>query len=150
MTAAAEIPSATIASADARRANISAAVSRVDAIQISPDLARTIVFLLGNYAKLARRANGCTPDWLEDIQYALAEACASDSHGASPEAILAVGVPQSLVDTKAAAKLLGVKETTIRYHFAKGNLRGTKVGTALMINEHSLAEFRANREREEV
>jgi hypothetical protein len=144
MTAAEMIPSTTPAS-DARRANISAAVSRVDAIQISPDIARLLVHLLGKLAQYETRRNGCPPDGLEDIQYALAEAVAG-SHGASVEAIPA-HVVSELVSVAAAAAALGVEPTTVRYHYAKGNLQGTKVGTALMIDTNSLAEFRANRER---
>jgi hypothetical protein len=144
---AAEIPRTTPASA--RRANISAAVSRVDVIQISPDVGRLLVHLLGKLAEYETRRNGCPPDGLEDIQYALAEACASDSHGASIEAIPA-HVVSDLIDTQAAAAVLGVETTTVRWHYKKGNLAGQKVGKTLMITSDSLEQLRARREREEI
>jgi hypothetical protein len=148
MTAAAEIPRTTPASSDLRE-RISAAVSRRDTVQISPSVARLLVHWLGQHAEWATQRYGCAPDGLEAVAYALAEACAADSHGASVDATLPVEM-SGLVSVKAAAAVLGIEETTIRYHFAKGNLRGTKVGTALMINEQSLEQLRARREREEV
>jgi hypothetical protein len=148
MTAAEMITGTTTASSDPR-ARISAAVSRVDAIQIDPNLGRLLVHWLGNYAKLAQARYGCLPEGLSDATYALAEACAGDSHAASPEAILAPVVSE-LVDTKTAAAVLGVKPTTVRYHYKNGTLAGRKVGETLMIDNSSLQQLRARREREEV
>jgi hypothetical protein len=54
----------------------SGAVRRVDVVQISPDLARVIVYGLGKYADLASHRNGCPPDGLAEVQYAMAEAAA--------------------------------------------------------------------------
>jgi hypothetical protein len=145
MTAAAEVPSATTSS-DLRE-RISAAVQRVDAVQITPDVGRLLVHWLGQHAEWAKQRYGCAPEGLEDVQYALAEAVARgiDSHGASMDATLPVEM-SGLVEVKAAAAAIGVKETTVRWHYKRGNLSGRKVGQTLMINECSLAEFRVNRE----
>lgn len=143
---AAEVPRTTTA-ADDRRAKISAAVRRVDVIQIDADMGRMLLCWLGSYAKLVEQRNGCLPDGLADAIYALAEACAArtDSHGASVDAVLPQLV-SNLVTVQAAADLLGVRPTTVRYHYKTGSLSGTKTGTALMIDTTSLAEFRAKRE----
>jgi Helix-turn-helix domain len=50
-----------------------------------------------------------------------------------------------LVEVKAAAAVLGVKPTTVRWHYKNGNLAGRKVGESLMINSESLEQFRAHR-----
>jgi len=150
MTAAAEAaPITTTASSDDRRAKIGAAVRRVDAIQLSPDVGRLLVHWLGQHAEWATQRYGCAPDGLEAVAYALAEACAADSHGASANTILAPVVSE-LIDTQAAAAVLGVETTTVRWHYKKGNLAGQKVGKTLMITSDSLEQLRARRERGEV
>jgi hypothetical protein len=144
---AAEVYAPAMAHRSDARERIAAAVHRVDTIQISPDVGRLIVHWLGGYAKLAQARYGCLPEGLADATYALAEACAAhiDSQRASIEAIPALEMSE-LVTVKAAAAAIGVKETTVRWHYKRGNLAGRKVGQTLMINEQSLAEFRANRE----
>lgn len=104
---------ATTATSDLRQ-RISAAVQRVDAVQISSDVGRLLVHWLGQHAKWATQRYGCAPEGLEDVQYALAEAVArgSDSHGASMDATLPVEM-SGLVEVKAAAAAIGVKETTV-------------------------------------
>jgi hypothetical protein len=149
MTAAEVCPSATIASDD-RRARIGAAVRRVDAIQLSPDVGRLLVHWLGQHAEWAVQRYGCAPDGLEAVAYALAEACAADSHGASLDPIPAFDVAQSLVEVKHAASVLNIKPTTVRWHYKNGTLAGRKVGETLMIDSSSLEQLRARREREEV
>lgn len=138
---------AEVCPADDRRAKIAASVRRLDGIEISRDLALHLVYWLGKYADLAQQRNGCPPEGIEDAQYALAEACAAadNSHRASIEAIPALSVSQSLVTVKDAAAVLGVKPTTVRWHFGRGNLAGRKVGETLMIASDSLEQFRAHR-----
>jgi hypothetical protein len=145
MTAAAEMPRTPPAS-DLRE-RISAAVNRVDVIQIDADLGRMFLHWLGGYAKLAQARYGCLPEGLADATYALAEAVADhgDSHRASFEAIPAPLV-SDLVEVRHAAAVLGVKPTTVRWHYRSGNLSGRKVGETLMIDSDSLEQLRARRE----
>lgn len=143
---AAEIPRTTPASSDLRE-RISAAIQRVDSVQISADVGRLLVHWLGQHAEWAKQRYGCAPDGIEDVQYALAEAVAGgvDSHRASIEAIPAPLV-SDLVEVRHAAAVLGVKPTTVRWHYRSGNLSGRKVGETLMIDSHSLEQLRARRE----
>jgi hypothetical protein len=136
-----------LASSD-QRERIGAAVQRVDVIQIDADLARMFLHWLGGYAKLAQARYGCLPEGLADAQYALAEACAArnGSHGTSFDAIPALEV-SDLVEVRTAADVLGVKPTTVRWHYKTGNLAGRKVGETLMIDSESLEQLRARRER---
>jgi hypothetical protein len=115
-----------------RAANLAGAVQRVDAVAISADFARVLVFWLGNYAKLARQTKGCAPDGLEDAQYVLAEACApggdsrlrEDSTPGHAE-ILALG-HDAVVDAETAAQMLGLKADTVRLMCRKGQLEAQK------------------------
>jgi Helix-turn-helix domain len=135
------------------REKISAAVQRVDAIQISPDLARVLVHWLGRLAEVLARQNSCAPEALVAVQHALAEAYAAgsgDSRHASRESIgaydlLALG--HDFVDTEAAADMLGLKADTVRWHCRNGNLESQKFGRHLMIRTSSIDNFKFKYQR---
>jgi hypothetical protein len=88
------------AASDFREA-ISAAVRRVDVVQINPSVARRLVEWLGELAEIRRRTNGCPPIGLVEVQQALAEAVAGggDSRQREPEGL-------------AAAEILGLNRDT--------------------------------------
>lgn len=104
------------------RANITAAVRRVDTIQIDPDLVRIVVHWLGQYADLATQRHGCPPEGLTEVQYTLAEACAASKNSRQHQLEhLAATQPltsgyDSECDTSEAAALLGITASGVRYH----------------------------------
>lgn len=115
-----------------RRANICAAVNRVDVIQISPDLARCLVQWLGSYAKLAQSRNGCLPDGLEDAAYALAESCAGtgdlrqrEDSALGDAEILGLG-DGAVIDANTAAEMLGISTSGVTYLCRNGRLDAQK------------------------
>ena len=129
------------------REKISAAVQRVDAIQISPDLARVIVHWLGRLSYSLTRENGCAPEALVAVQSALAEAYAgSCMHEDSVAAALGAGgwSRETVLDTAAAAELLGIDATAVTFHCRAGRL-GQKVGRDWVIQLGELEAFRRER-----
>jgi hypothetical protein len=130
---------------------IADAVRRVDAILITPDLAKVLVRYLGRLAQELARQNGCAPEALVSVQQALAEACAAggeDSRHASTESVGGHGLldlDHDFVDTQAAADMLQIRADTVRWHCRNGALESRKVGRHLMIAKSSIEDFRAQR-----
>jgi hypothetical protein len=140
VTAAAEL-------AGEQRSVIAAAVQRVDGVLVSPDLARVIVHWLGRLSDSCTRENGCAPQGLVEVQAALAEAYAG-SRTREDSAISVLGAGESkreaLLDTTAAARLLGIDATTVSLHCRAGRL-GQKVGRDWVIQQCELDAFRRDR-----
>jgi hypothetical protein len=137
----------TQATAAQQSAAIAAAVQQLDCIGISRDLARVLVHWLGRHAELCAQRNGCVPEGLEAVQYALAEACGgSRMHEDSVAASVGAGEwnRETLLDTAAAAKLLGLDATTVTLHCRAGRL-GQKVGRDWVFQQRELEAFRRNR-----
>lgn len=120
------------AASDFREA-ISAAVSRVDVVQISPGVARRLVDWLGEFADFKRRCNGCPPIGLIEVQQALAEACADASDSLclredftpGDAEILALG-HDAVIDTETAADMLGITPSGVTYLCRQGRLDAQK------------------------
>ncbi|MFP1155542.1 helix-turn-helix domain-containing protein [Mycobacterium sherrisii] len=123
---------AVVAGGQDRQIAIAAAVQRVDAVQISPDVARAIHFWLGQYIKLTSARYGCPPDGVAEVQYALAETLAADSR--QREQITAdcaelLALDHEAVETvKSAARRLGREECTVRWMCRNGSLAAVKRG----------------------
>jgi hypothetical protein len=126
---------------------IAASVQRVDGIVISPDLARVIVHWLGRLSDSCTRENGCAPEGLVEVQSVLAEAYAS-SCVREDSAAAAFGAgelsSETLLDTAAAAELLGLDATAVTFHCRAGRL-GQKVGRDWVIQRGELEAFRRER-----
>jgi excisionase family DNA binding protein len=126
---------------------ISAAVERVDRIQITTDMGRMLVHWLGNYAELALQRYGCTPQGLIETQHAIAEAVVGDSRQREAKCAAVHELLSSRhgsdVDTARAAELLGIEADTIRWHIREGNLHAHKVGRQWMVTVASIEEMMA-------
>jgi Helix-turn-helix domain len=111
------------------RPQLSAAVQRVEGVLVSAEAARVIVFLLGNYAKLAESRNGCVPDGLREVQGALAEAVAAGSRGRDGERVAAPAVlplSHDVIELEQAAEVLGMKADSVRNLCRRGGLDAQK------------------------
>jgi hypothetical protein len=116
------------------RAKIEAAVHRVDVVQLSPDVARLVVFWLGQYAEISQARYGCAPEGLIEAQHAIAEvvtATGGDSRrreetAASSADLLALA-QEPVLDVKDAAHMLDLKPDTIRLMCRQGTLGAKKV-----------------------
>jgi hypothetical protein len=128
-------------------AAIAAAVQQLDCIGISRDLVRVLVHYLGDYAVILAQRNGCPPDGVAAVQAVLAEACAG-SRTREDSAPVAGDAPElnreTLFDTAAAARMLGLDATTVTLHCRAGRL-GQKVGRDWVIQKCELEAFRRNR-----
>jgi Helix-turn-helix domain len=136
------------------REKISAAVQRVDAIQISPDLARLLVHWLGQLAKVKERTNGCASGELVAAQNALAEACfaagywrESESERAAAAEILISGHEDMHVSTAEAAAALGITANGVRWLCGQGRLSGRKVGRQVMVTASSVEDYKQRKAR---
>lgn len=137
-------------SSENRRNAISAAVERVDRIQMTTDFGRMLVHWLGNLAELSRQRYGCTPEGVIEGQHAIAEAIVGDSRVREAKCSAVQELLQSThgsdVDTARAAELLGLKADTIRWHIREGNLQARKAGRQLMVTVASIEDFMLERE----
>jgi DNA-binding CsgD family transcriptional regulator len=140
---------------------IAAAIQRVDGLLISTDMARLIMHGLSGYATLAAQRNGCAPDWVAKVQYALAEPLAESLRQREPltcessrqrevlssaEAeILPFGYDE--ITTAEAAATLGISPDAVRWHCRKGNLESRKVGRQLMVTTTSIENYKQRKAR---
>jgi len=116
------------------RSKISAAVQRVDAVQLSADVGRLVVHWLGQLAETAVQRNGCAPDGLVEVQHAIAEAIATggDSRrresepAVSPELLALAQEP--VIELEDAAQMLVLKPDTVRGMCRDEILAAKKVG----------------------
>jgi Helix-turn-helix domain len=138
-------------SPDSMQAKISAAVTKVDGVMITPDVARLLVYWLGQLAEVARQRNGWPPRGLVEVQTALAEGVAAagsrgrESEGLVAAAVLRSGEEEPLVGVEDAAKVLGIRPDTVRWHCRRGNLETHEVGGHRLITAASLERLRAER-----
>jgi Helix-turn-helix domain len=134
--------------------SIRAAVQRVDAIQISPDLARVIVHWLGQLAKVCERQNGCAPGELVAVQKALAEAYAgggnwrqSESERLAEREFLISGHDETYVGTAEAAAWLGITANGVRWLCGQGHLESKKLGRQVMVTTSSIESYKQRKAR---
>ena len=138
--------------------NLSAAVTRIDGIFITTDLARLILHGFRGYADLAAQRYGCAPDWIADVQYALGEAITDSRHGNQRPAAIPVkreplgsAVTEILdsrneVSTTEAAAALGMSTDLVRHHCAAGNLDSRKAGGRVMVTVASIESLNIHTE----
>jgi hypothetical protein len=126
---------------------IFAAVRRVDDVQISLDFTRVLVHYLGELSKKCVQENGCAPEDLIASQHVLVEAVVADGSRrreaewvCAPSGLLS---GYDLVGTEAAAKMLGLKADTVRWHCRKGNLEYCTVGGRIMVSVASIESLKA-------
>ena len=99
------------------RPQLSAAIQHVDGVLVSLEAARVIVFLLGNYAKLATACNGCVPDGLVEIQSLLAETSSVSRPRDGERVAVPAVLPwagEDFVDLEEAVRMLGLKPDSVR------------------------------------
>jgi hypothetical protein len=135
------------------REKISAAVQRVDAIQISPGMARLLVHWLGQLAKAQQRTNGCASGELVAAQNALAEACFAAGHCAQRESERAAATEilisehEPYISTAEAAAALGKTANGVLWLFNHGHLSGRKVGRQVMVTASSVEDYKQRKAR---
>jgi hypothetical protein len=123
-----------MASDEVMRANIAAAVQRVDVIQVSVDAGHLLVHWLGQLADIGRQRNGCAPIGLVEVQHAIAEAVAAgcDSRRRESEGLVAPEVlalnEEPVMNLKDAAWMLELKPDSVRLMCRQGTLKAKKVG----------------------
>lgn len=138
------------------RGGVASHVHRAHGMLISVELARIIVHWLGSYARMAIDRNGCPPDGLTDVQRAIGEAIIDsrpreeipDSRGTRIPFIAGSDTEgqRPTYDADAAAAVLGIRPTTVRWHLAHGNLHGRKVRGRWDITADELHRFRRERD----
>lgn len=137
-----------MASDEVMRANIAAAVQRVDVIQVSVDAGHLLVHWLGQLADIGRHRNGCAPIGLIEVQQALAEAVAGggDSRQREPEGLAAAEIlglnRDTEITTAEAAAQLGLPADSVRWHCRRGNLDSRKVGRQHMVTVASIESYK--------
>jgi hypothetical protein len=143
---AAEIPCTTPASSDLRE-RISAAVKRVDVIQLDLDVARLVIHWLGKLAEYETQRNGCPPHGLAEVQSALAESCASgnarqhEDFTPGDAEILGFNRDMEITAAEAAARL-GIRADLVRWHCRQGNLAARKAGRQYMVSVSSVENYK--------